>query len=193
MNVLGGITINQSVGGLNPAAIIASAEMGGKIVWFPTISHGQVDLNPGKIEEILNVIAERDLVLATGHLVTIEIFDLLDMARSLGVRKIVVNHPFTGVVGASIDQQKEMARYGYLEHCYVACMEKHDGLDPAVIAQGIKEIGPDRCIMATDFGQIHNPRPIDGMKMFVIDMMESGISRKSIETMCIHNPFKLLF
>lgn len=191
MNVFGGVTLNQSVGGLNPAAVHVSAEMGGKIVWFPTISHDEIHWDHERIEEILQIVKQRDLVLGTGHLNPFEIFDLLDMAHDMGISKILVNHPFTAVVGASLDQQKEMSRYAYLEHCYVACMEKHDNLDPGVIVHGIKEIGSDRCIMATDFGQAHNPRPVNGMNMFVLKMMDFGISHEAIETMCIRNPLKL--
>lgn len=100
--------------------------------------------------------------MGTGHLKPEEIFLLLDHARSANISKIIIKHPLTGVVGASIDEQKEMSRYAYLEHCFVACMEKHDNLDPQIVAGAIKEIGPERCVMATDFGQAHNPKPTEG-------------------------------
>ncbi len=193
IKVIGGVTLNQSVGGLNPAAVEASALMGGKIVWLPTISYGDMDLDLEMIEDILHIIVRNDLVLATGHLNPTEIFKLLDIAHNMGIWKIIVNDPFTRVVGASIDEQKEMARHAYLEHCYVACMKKHDNIDPEVISQGINEIGPNRCIMATDFGQSHNPHPVEGMKMFISKMMELEISLDDIIIMCRNNPFKLLF
>lgn len=190
-NVIGGVCLNSGVGGLNPEAVKVMAAMGGKIVWFPTISAPDIDITCERIEEILNIIAEDDLVLGTGHLKPEKIFLLLDHARSVNIRKIIVNHPLTGVVGASIDEQKEMSKYAYLEHCFVACMEKHDNLDPEVIADAIKEIGPERCIMATDFGQTHNPNPVKGMKMFVDFMLEYGLKRSHINKMCIQNPSKL--
>ena len=34
--VIGGITLNLEVGGLNPVAVEASANMGGRVVWMPT-------------------------------------------------------------------------------------------------------------------------------------------------------------
>jgi hypothetical protein len=36
--VFGGIALNRQVGGLNPAAVDMALKMGGKVVWFPTIS-----------------------------------------------------------------------------------------------------------------------------------------------------------
>lgn len=193
MKVIGGLTLNSSIGGLNPAAVEASVLMGGKIVWFPTNSHNVLNFDLELIEDILHLIVQNDLVLATGHLNPAEIFELLDMAHSMGIWRILVNHPFTQVVGASIDEQKEMARYAYLEHCYVACMDNHDKINPELISQGIKDIGSDKCIMATDFGQSHNPYPVVGMKMFVNKMMDLDISIDDIIIMCKINPFKLFF
>jgi predicted metal-dependent TIM-barrel fold hydrolase len=189
--VIGGICLNSSVGGLNLEAVKVMATLGGKIVWFPTISAPNIDINHGNTEEILSIIAENDLILGTGHLKPYQIFLLLDHARSSDINKIIINHPLTGVVGASIDEQKEMSRYAYLEHCFVACMERHDNLDPQIMANAIKEIGPKRCIMATDFGQAHNPKPVEGMKMFINSMRECGINKIAINKMCIDNPYKL--
>lgn len=36
--VFGGIALNEQVGGLNPSAVDMALKMGGKVVWFPTIS-----------------------------------------------------------------------------------------------------------------------------------------------------------
>ena len=189
--VIGGVCLNSSAGGLNPDAVTVTAELGGKIVWFPTISAPYISINYENTENIMNIIAEKGLILATGHLKPDNIFLLLDYAQSLKIKKIIVNHPLTGVVGATIDEQKEMSKYAYLEHCFVACMEKHDNLDANVIADSIKEISPERCIMATDFGQSHNPVPVEGMKMFLNSMLNYGIKEKYINKMCIQNPAKL--
>lgn len=189
--VIGGVCLNSSVGGLNPEAVKTTAGLGGKIVWFPTISAPKISINYENTEGILNIIAENDLVLATGHLKPDDIFLLMDYAKGMNIKKIIVNHPLTGVVGANSDEQKEMSRYAYLEHCFVACMEKHDNLDPKVIADSIKKIGPKRCIMATDFGQAHNPFPVKGMKMFVDFMIEYKIKKTDINKMCTENPSKL--
>ncbi|MBM4241223.1 MAG: hypothetical protein FJ150_06130 [Euryarchaeota archaeon] len=193
IKVFGGACLNTNVGGLNPEAVKTTAELGGKIVWFPTISSSKIKITSENLEEILHLAIQNDLILATGHMSIDDIFLLLDMANSLGVWKIIINHPLTKVVNATIDQQKEMSRYGYLEHCFVACMKQHDNLNPKIIADAINVVRPERCIMATDFGQAHNSRPVDGMKMFVDSMMGFGISWEQISMMCIENPYKLLF
>jgi hypothetical protein len=44
LQVFGGIALNGTVGGLNPRAVELSLRMGGKIVWFPTMSsHSHIE------------------------------------------------------------------------------------------------------------------------------------------------------
>ncbi len=195
--VFGGVCLNSSVGGLNPDVVKTAASMGGKVVWLPTLSRDEIDLtrkeNRDKLEDVLTVVKENDLILATGHLQVADIFQVLDLAGSLGLQKVLVNHPLTRVVGATIEEQKEMARKAYLEHCYVACLPGHDGLDPKRISQAIKEVGAHRCILATDLGQKHNPDPTTGFKAFIRAMMELGIGWKEVELMCQTNPRRLLY
>ena len=190
--VFGGVVLNNSIGGLNPAVVKASAELGGRFVWFPTVSYSSMEMDWVKIEEILHIVAENNMVIGTGHMKPADIFSLLDMSKSLGIWRIIVNHPLTGVVGATIDEQVEMANYAYLEHCFVACMEMHDNLDPKIIRDSIKEIGAKRCLMATDLGQAHNPLPVNGLKMFISTMFEYGVSMDEIILMCGINPQKLI-
>ena len=38
IQLFGGIALNEEVGGLNAAAVRAVADLGGKIVWFPTLA-----------------------------------------------------------------------------------------------------------------------------------------------------------
>ena len=46
--------------------------------------------------------------------------------------------------------------------------------------------------MSTDFGQIHNPWPVNGMKLFINSMLQKGVSIGDIHTMCKDNPQKLI-
>jgi hypothetical protein len=190
--VYGGVVLNNSVGGLNVDAVKSAARIGGKFVWFPTVSCSSIQINWSHVEDILHVVKENQMVIATGHLKSADIFTLLDKAKSLGIWRIIINHPLTKVVGASLDEQVEMSAYAYLEHCFVACMERHDNLDPVLIKDSIKKVGANRCLMATDFGQLFNPRPINGMKMFINSMIREGISIDEIDLMCKDNPHKLI-
>ncbi len=191
--VFGGVVLNHSIGGLNLEAVRACAEMGGKFVWFPTTSVSSIKLDMQRIEEIVHVIADNDMVLLTGHLKAKEIFPIIDIAKSQGIWKIVVNHPLSVSVSATLDEQLEMSRYAYLEHCFVTCMKQHKNLDPEHIKDSIRKIGADKCIMATDFGQTHNPLPTEGMKMYIQTLRDLGIKNSEITKMSIENPKKLIY
>ncbi|HOQ20738.1 MAG TPA: DUF6282 family protein [Methanothermobacter sp.] len=189
LKVIGGVTLNETVGGLNPSAVEASAELGGRFVWMPTISREKTNLS--NMVEVLDVIAEHDLVLATGHLRPYEIFELIDLAKSTGIQRILVNHPLTRIVGASLEEQREMARHAILEHCIVACF--HEQLPPSRIIEAIEYVGYRKCIIATDLGQEHNPSPVDGLKWFIWSLIQGGLKQKHINWMCSSAPKRLIF
>ncbi|MFD0745580.1 DUF6282 family protein [Phytohabitans flavus] len=149
IEVVGGIALNRTVGGLNPYAVELALRMGGRVVWFPTLSSAAhvkhheghdsgfptsvVELRPQpplsilgesgavlpEVRDILSVIAAEDAVLTCGHLGVTESQRLIDAGLEAGVQRIVVNHPCF-VVGASVEQAAAWARQGvYIEHCAV--------------------------------------------------------------------------
>jgi imidazolonepropionase-like amidohydrolase len=46
--------------------------------------------------------------------------------------------------------------------------------------------------MSTDLGQIWNPLPVEGMRMFIVTLIKYGISEEEIILMAKKNPAKLL-
>ena len=66
--VYGGVVLNSSVGGLNVDAVKSTALIGGKFVWFPTSSYSSIQMDWSHVEDILHVVKENHMVIATGHL-----------------------------------------------------------------------------------------------------------------------------
>ena len=207
--VLGSITLNREVGGLNPSALETSAKLGAKIAWMPTrsstyklengspkegisILDGNGKLLP-VVEEILDIIKSYQMVLATGHLPVAEAFVLVDEARRKGLSQIVVTHPI-GLKGGtyfSLEEQCRMAEKGaFIEHCFGTTL--HWKLDPMAIVEAIRAAGAEHCILSTDLGQAFNPTPAEGMRMMIAYMLRCGLSEKDIEIMVKTNPAKLL-
>ena len=60
------------------------------------------------------------------------------------------------------------------------------------IADAIRAVGAEHCIMSTDFGQISNPPPVEGMRMYIETMLQCGISEDEIITMVRKNPAQAL-
>ena len=215
IEVFGGICLDRPVGGLNVYAVETAMKFRFdgqslcKIVWMPThdaAGHimktkskrkgisilGNEGLVP-EIEEILNIIAKCGAILATGHLSIEETKKLVEEAKNKGMEKILINHPESHTVQISIEDQKELAELGaYLEHNFSGCTPMAMTTTPAKIAEAIKVVGAEHCVIATGLGQAYNPPPVEGFRMFVCSLLANGITRSEIELMAKKNPAKLL-
>lgn len=143
IEVWGGVVLNRSVGGINPAAVEWMHRMSGgrgKVVWLPTFDSDKhvktlVDRNgsglvvaPGgkvtpEMEEILKIIARENLILATGHIHAEEVLAVTRRAKELGVKNMLVTHGLTNIPGLTLAQAKEAVANGALiEICYLQFM-----------------------------------------------------------------------
>jgi hypothetical protein len=157
-----------------------------------TILTSEGNLIP-EMNEVLELIADANIILGTSHLSLEEIFALVDGARRAGVKKIVVTHPGWEATDWPLESLVKLVERGaLLEYCYNACMPYGNRLDPRRIAEGIKRVGAEHCVLATDFGQPYNPNPIDGMRQFIKVMQGLGISNGEIDIMVRKNPARLL-
>ena len=212
IEIYGSLALNYELGGLNPAAVTAAGKMGTKVVWMPTFS-SKNDMQKKGLEnrgitildetgeilpvvtEILQIIKHYDMTLATGHLSTRETFKLIEEAKRVGIRRTIASHPMSRSLGAdaSLEDQKKMIREGvFIEHCFIVTMPTSDRLDPKKMGEAIRAVGPEHCIMSTDFGQIFNPPPVEGMRMFIETMLNCGITEDEIILMVRVNPAKAL-
>jgi hypothetical protein len=219
--VFGGVALNHYVGGLNVHCVNAAIQLGAKEIWMPTInsSHYLKDatsvpalgailskeiegisvvdadnkclplLNP-----ILEAMAEKEVILGTGHLSVQECLTLIDKAANAGVKKILVTHPQAAFVGFTIKDMKSAVEKGaILEHDFVICTHQmRDPVAPRAIAQAITAVGAENCVMATDGGQPTNPAPVEMFRQFIAKTLEHGISEDEIRIMTQENPSKLL-
>jgi len=219
--VFGGVVLNYPLGGINSTAVESAVKYGeglGKVVWLPTKDAAN-DVTPKSVErrrhfgrpgisivengellpemgEVLNAVAENNLVLATSHVGLEEKRILLEETHRLGLKKVLVTHPenrLSGIV-MDINVQKELVSKGaYLEYCFENTMPlslEHTTLDQYV--EAIRSIGADHIILSTDFGQVYNPTPIDGLRMFIVSLQQRGLSQTEIDVMTKMNPAKLL-
>lgn len=138
--VYSGVALNNQVGGVNPAAVELALNLGGRIVWFPTISSGQhicvhneelkfprtskyyrpdertrvLDDDGNvlpEVREVIDLIKESDAILSGGHMGVEELDAVIRAAHEQGVRKLIVSHP-NFVIGASPERCLVWAEYG---------------------------------------------------------------------------------
>jgi hypothetical protein len=65
--------------------------------------------------------------------------------------------------------------------------------DPMETIRTIKEIGPDRCIIGSDFGQVLHMDAVDGMRVFIRALLGFGIKPDEVKVMLQENPAKLMY
>lgn len=145
IEVFGGITLNYSVGGINPTAVDNMLKFTGgcgKMVWLPThdaanhqaffTKKADADgirvvgasgyFEPG-MYEIFKLLARADVVLATGHLSAKEVLAVVKAAREAGLRKVLVTHALQSPGELTLDDMKRCVELGaYIEHVYLATL-----------------------------------------------------------------------
>jgi hypothetical protein len=212
IEVFGGIDLNLTVGGINPAAVAHMAQVTGgwgRVVWMSTFdSEHQVtrskqsrpfvrvsrggELLP-EVREVIALIAKHNLVMATGHASPAESLAMIREARRLGVRRMVVTHAMVSLIGMTVAQMREAAAEGaYIEFVYNALVGAKPALTIDQYVAAIRQVGPQSCILSSDLGQPGNPLPPDGLAAFVQAMLERGVTQADVDRMVKENPARLL-
>jgi hypothetical protein len=211
-NVYGGVVLNWSVGGLNPIAAESSAKLGAKIIWLPshdsahhmkvleedTVGVEVLDKHDNvlpELIEIFKIVAKYDIILDLNHTGTKERFIMTEEAQKYGVKKILLTHPQWNVNRMSIEQMVEISKMGAYIGLFLYSAFPHFNnpeCDRTEVKRIIEKVGPEKCVLATDFGSMLNPPPVEGMKLYIRILLAMGFSEADIRTMLVTNGSKLL-
>jgi len=114
----------------------------------------------------------------------------------LGIDTFVVTHPLDHEFFSEAFTKQDLiqlAKNGaFIECTFLAFQASEFRHDPAEMVDVIKTVGAEKCIMSTDLGQIWNPLPVEGMRMFIVTLIKYGISEEEIILMARKNPAKLI-
>jgi hypothetical protein len=212
IEVFGGVALNLTVGGVNPAAVEHMAAVSGgwgRIVWMPTFdAENQVrtskenrpfvsvtqngELLPA-VREVIAVIAKRDLVLATGHSAPHEALLILREAKRQGVQRMIVTHAMNTPVSMSVADMQEASHLGALIEFVGGSLTAPDAETRMNrYAEAIRQIGPEFCILSSDLGQQGNALPPDGFGEFLVSLRRRGFTSQEVDRMAKQNPARLL-
>lgn len=147
-----------------------------------------------EVKVILDLIAENDLVLSSGHLNIREIWPLFEEAKVRGVTRLLVNHP-TYIVDATLDDMSALAAMGaYLEHSMCMFIEGsiYQFYDPENLRAMIEAGTIEKTILGSDLGQNKNPLPVDGFRSVVAMCLEIGYGEDDIRRMIGGNACDLM-
>ena len=205
LTVVGAVALNDEVGGLNVHAVEAAGKTGARVVWMPTFSahhftmqqHGRAGIEvasngrlvPGALA-VLEAARSHDMVVASGHVSPAETILLFRKAKEMGVTRLIATHP---THWSTTEELVEMARLGaYVEHTFLSCMPSRGRTTPTEVASLIGELGPERCVVTSDFGQWMNPPPAEGMRMAIAELLNAGMAPEDVTTVVKTNPRSLV-
>lgn len=222
----GCIVLNNSVGGINIHAVDAACAMGAKIVFMPTVSAlnhinhhkkksfvgaGKMkipekpiyyldengELKP-EVVEVIEYLAQYhpEVTLATGHGSVEESNKLIDKAVEVGLKKILVNHPFFDI-DATLDDMIHWAEQGaFIELNAVV----FNAVEPAahhlefdIVEQLFQRVGYEKLVVDSDMGQAVYMPPVDGLAKFAETIKtRCGATDEQMYTMMHKNPAYLI-
>lgn len=212
IEVFGAVSLDTPVGGVNPQAVRYMLDVTGgwgRIVWMPThdsehevtfnkeqrpfvrVSEGGV-LLPETLE-VIALIAEHGLTLATGHVTPEETLMILAEARKRGVTRLIVTHPLLApqFTYMSVPQLREAAALGGVIEITAGSLFR-DGPGRERVLEAIRALGPESFFVGSDSGLTGTPNHTDALVMAARALREGGFDEHALDVMFKDNPARLL-
>lgn len=184
-----------------------------KKIFFPTFNSARCLMNMGhdasngihlvnskqevlpEVAEVLSIAAEAKIGVGLGHTDFYELLPLVEKAKQVGAR-VVLDHPLLELNKLTMEEMKTLADKG----AYVGtfCQPMIPSIyqpvaDPFETVNVIKTIGAERCLIASDFGQVLHLETVYGMRVFIRALLAFGIKPEEIDIMIKRNPARLLW
>jgi hypothetical protein len=212
IDVFGGLSLDTPVGGVNPQAVRYMADVVGhygRIVWMPThdseheVTYAKEtrpfvrvskdgQLLP-EVIEVLSLIAQNDLTLATGHVSAEEALMIIREAKKRGVQRIIVTHPMLGpqYTAMSLEQIDEAAKLGAFIEIVSGNLARPTADRPRVL-EAIRRVGPELMFVSSDAGLVGSLSHTDSLALAARALREAGFREADLNRMFKENPARLV-
>ena len=206
--VFGAVTLDTAVGGVNPQAVRYMVDVvgnRGRIVWMPTHdSEHEVRYNKesrpfvrvsrdGKllpeVHEVITIVAQHDLALATGHVTPEETLLILRAAKAAGVKRLIVTHPLLDpqFTLMSIDQLRAAVELGaFIELTGGGVIR--DGEPKTRALAALRAIGASHFFVGSDAGLKGRENHTDTLALAAKSLRAAGVSEGDLRAMFKDNP-----
>ena len=226
VNTIGTLTMNSTVGGVNPMAVEMADRTGARIVWCPTFdsasqqkyylenlpeyivmqskllgrgvevpSYCLIDQEGSltrEMSDVLDLVQEYDMVLATGHITHPETFALAKEAHRRGFHKLLITHADWSFTHYSIEEKLALVELGaMIEHTYTSPALLHS-VSWEESFREMRAVGAEHIVASTDLGQAKNVFPDEGLQFYAEKILEAGFTREELRQMLVTNPAVLV-
>ncbi len=222
IKILGSTTLNCSCGGVSLWVAEMAVREGARMIWMPTwsarfdIDRGGFirymrkhvaslehfsgddgitiltsDGSPIKsVKEILTLASQLGIPVSTGHLSPMEALAMAEEARNVGMNRLIFGHPISR---ANRNEIKSMARLGaYIELTALSIMPPYQRVKPMEMAEIIREIGAEHCILTSDAFYEWSPPPAELLRILIASLLALGLEEEEVKVMVQKNPAAIL-
>lgn len=157
--------------------------------WMVAPPINTIDLETGELipemYDIIDIIADAgDVILNTCHIAFKECLAIVPVARKTGIDKIMIDHSLRFTYE---ENQKLVDEGAYLEFD----VPKDETLHVKV-AELIRKIGPEHCVITSGHGASTHAHPIDVLRHMMMSLRMHGFSEKEVDMMTKDTPAQLL-
>lgn len=171
--------------------------------WLPTLNKitpedgltvfnaaGELDEN---VKEVLALAKEYDAAIFTGHISPLESLAVAREAKNMGFTKLLMSHPDSNAVGATMDHVKEFASMGFfIETTFLGLMPAFYRISMAEVMKRVREVGADHWVFSTDAFFEWAAPPSEMMRMFIASALACGMTSEEVDLLVRKNPSYLL-
>jgi hypothetical protein len=169
----------------------------GPLSWNEALKIGHYNLEENgelkpEVREIVRMCAEKGVALFFGHATHKEIYKLADEVDKVGLDRAVIDHPFSPFLNVSVDQMKELSEVGILFNFTYDELSPLLGVDPQLMYNAIREVGPEHFTLSSDAGEPLFPDSVESMRLIRGYMEAFGLTEDELYTVCTRNPSKVV-
>jgi hypothetical protein len=145
-----------------------------------------------EVAEAFRIIADTDVAVFFGHATHPEIDAMAEQVQKLGIKKAVVDHPFSPFVDLDLEQMRQLTRAGiYMNFTYDE-LSPLIGVDPQLMCDTIRALGAEHVTLSSDAGEPLFPNTVEAMRLLRGHMRAFGLTDEEVGQASIVNPGKIV-
>lgn len=149
-----------------------------------TLEDGNLSKN---MLEVLDIVIEHNIALASGHVSAEETFAIAEACHSRGYKKFIVTHPNFPSTAFTKEHQKALVEKGaIMEQCFTTPYTGKITWERAF--DEIRFVGPENCMISTDLGQPAYVYPDEGIQIYCEKLLANGFTEDQVRMMVSINP-----
>ena len=113
-------------------------------------------------------------------------------STKVGLKRAVIDHPFSPFLNVSPEMMKELAPVGIFFNFTWDELSPLLGVDPQIMYNTIRDVGPEHFTLSSDAGEPLFPDSVEAMRLVRGYMEAFGLSQEELYTVCTRNPAKVV-